>query len=373
MFFNVLLSFVAVRLFSIEWWGGIVPYLIIFQLGSFFISWGSQTYLQREFSKDIKKIETIWLDSLISRIPLFVISCLVILILNIPFYYKACIIAWLLLNYGYRSYESLILFRRKFIFSLWLNLIIAIFFISIVIIYKNLLNTSHIIGLYVIFEFVKLVSCIFYFRSDFKNKILFRYSFSTFLICFPFFIQGLIGLLQSRIDTYYVAFSLSKQELAKYHILINLLLLVKAMIDMCLRPFLKNIYRMNIHSLKKISRQFTFWGIFGSIGIVAILYLILTYMYGLKVETYILFMSYLYIIPMYYYATIIYIYYKYNKENIILLFGTLILLVTLILDIILISRFGIFGALTTAVIREWLVLFLYSAFVDKITIMPKDS
>ncbi|MDB5272848.1 MAG: hypothetical protein JWO58_1215 [Chitinophagaceae bacterium] len=373
MSFNVLLSLVVVKLFSVGWWGELVPYLIIFQLASFFVSWGSPIYLPGAFAKDTKAVEQTWLDNVVARIPLLFLVALVVICLDIPSSFKWSMMAWVILNYGYRSYESLILYQQKFKFSLLLNVVVAACFIALVIINKDTLSVAYLMTLYVLAEAVKLVACVIYFYRKITNRLYVKNTFFTLLLAFPFFLQGLAGLLQSRIDTYYVAFALNKEELAKYHILISFLLLVKSIINMFLKPFLKNIYRMSIQSLKKIAVVFLLVGVFSSVLIIAVLYALLTYLYQFEIDAYMLLLSYLYIIPMYYYATIVYIYYKYDKEKMILWFGVVMVCFNLLLDIVLVSRYGISGALTTAVIQEWVMMLLCSYFIPKVIPLEKTK
>lgn len=364
--FNVLFSSIAVKLFSLAWWSQLVPYLIIFQIGSFLISWGNQLYLSRTLAQNPHKIEKIWFSTLLARFPLWVIFSSMLLFFDLPLANMLIMIIWLLFNHVFRSYDALILFKRAFKFSLLLSLITSILFIGSFLFLRHTITLPQVLTLYAGIELLKLTSCYLFFHRNIRWERTFRYDLGILIVAFPFFLQGLAGLLQSRIDTYYVALTLSKEELAHYQIIISFLLLVKGVIDMFLRPFLKNIYRMNIESLQKISTTLLRYGIFISVPIIGIFYFIMHVIYGFQTNSYLLVLSYLYIIPMYYYSTKIYIYYKYQQETRIIRFGVIMILFSLLSDILLVNRFGIQGALTTAVLQEWMMLFLCSWFEKQV-------
>ena len=113
---SFIISFLVVKLKNVELWGELVYYIIIINLASHILGWGQNEYLLRDFSLNPSKIAKIWQNSLINRLPLFIIVFILISFLNFSLERKLIICLWLISLFFYKSYEPLVLYKKNFSF-----------------------------------------------------------------------------------------------------------------------------------------------------------------------------------------------------------------------------------------------------------------
>ena len=304
----------------------------------------------REFSLDNSNVAIIWFENLKARLPLLLIIILIILILQISSEIKLLLILWQLIIFINRSFEVLILFFKKMKFFLLVEIMLSFVSISLIIISNKNLTVQLLLSVFATIELIRLTVCYIYFR----NILHFNFSASINLKLlsagFIFFLLSTIGMLQSRLDLYFVALFLTKKELAVNQSLINYIILIQAATGFIIQPYLKEIYRMNRWTLAKFSFRFTLFGFIISIPITYVLTLVLEKIYGINIIWHIALLSFFYIIPIFYYTIRIYILYKIKKEFLILLAGISVLVLSTPVNYLLIPLYKINGALIAGVI-----------------------
>lgn len=363
---NSLISFLVIKFSSFSVWGELVSYLIIFNLGAQFIIWGNKQYLLREFSLDNSKLAENWFENLKARLPLLLIVVLIILLLQIPSDIKFLLIFWQLIIFFNRSFEVLILYFKKMKFFLLLEIMLSLISISIIILSNKSITVQLLLFVFVIIELIRLIVFSIYFRKKLQFHFSISIDLKILLAGFIFFLLGTIGMLQSRLDLYFVALLLHNNELAVYQILINYILLIQAATGFIIQPYLKEIYRMNRRTLAKFSFRFTLFGFIISIPITFALALVLKRIYGINISWQMALLSFLYIIPIFYYTIRVYILYKIKKESLILFAGISVLIVSIPLNYFLISIYKINGALISGVMGELLSLLFYYFFEKRV-------
>jgi len=212
-----------------------------------------------------------------------------------------------------------------------------------------------------------------FFRNILKFNFTASIKFKMLSAGLIFFLLGTIGMLQSRLDLYFVALLLHKNELAVYQILINYILLIQAATGFIIQPYLKEIYRMNHRTLSKFSFRFTLFGSIIVIPITFALELVLEKIYGIKISRQIVILSYLYIVPIFYYTIRVYILYKIKKESLILITGISVLIISIPLNYFMIFTYKINGALIAGVIGELLSLSFYYFFEKRVGLINRSK
>ncbi|MFA5803951.1 MAG: polysaccharide biosynthesis C-terminal domain-containing protein [Melioribacteraceae bacterium] len=170
-----------------------------------------------------------------------------------------------------------------------------------------------------------------------------------------------------------MALLLPKNDLAVYQILINYILLIHAATGFIIQPYLKEIYRMNSRTLSKFSFRFTLFGFIVSVPITIALALVLEKIYGINISWQMALLSFLYIVPIFYYTIRVYILYKIKKESLILFTGISVLVVSIPLNYFLISIHKINGALIAGVIGELLSLSFYYFFEKRVGLISSTK
>jgi O-antigen/teichoic acid export membrane protein len=352
-------------------WGEFVKYLLVFNLGAQLIGWGSKQYLIREFAADSSNAGSCWFTNLKARFPLLVFFIIPVLLLNIEPGIKTALILWQLAAFFSRSFEPLIIYFKKIKFFLALELTLSLLFLALIFINRQKIDALFLLNVFVIIEILRMIASGIYFKSSLQFKFTFSIEVKALSAGSIFFILGTLGMLQSRLDLYFAALLLSKNEIAVYQVLINFILLAQAATGFIIQPFLKEIYRMNQRTLTRFSNKFTLYGILFTIPMMAVINFVLSKFYKIELSREMFILSYFYIIPIFYYTIRVYLLYKIKKESLILFAGITVLVLSVPVNYYLITMFRINGALTAGVIGEMLSLLFYFMIEKKIGLVDR--
>ncbi|MCX7852199.1 MAG: hypothetical protein N2383_05395, partial [Caldilineales bacterium] len=107
------------------------------------------------------------------------------------------------------------------------------------------------------------------------------------------------------------------------------------------------------------SQQMFLFAISIVLPVLLVIDLILRFLYKIDLSYEFLILGGLYVLPLYYYISIIYELYKNNLQKIVLFVNLSGIVAKLILNLILLPRIGSIGALLSSAIVVWLVLVFY--------------
>lgn len=353
------ISFLVVKLKNVELWGELVYYIIIINLASHILGWGQNEYLLRDFSLNPSKIAKIWQNSLINRLPLFIIIFLLISFLNFSLERKLIICLWLITLFFYKFYEPLVLYKKNFSFVLKLETFIFIIFVTLLFLLRERLDLTFLLLIFASTSLIKTAAASYYFHRDVYVGFSGRLDPTYLKVSFPFFIPSFIGLIQTRTDLYCVAYFLSNKEVGKYQILINLLFYLQSVASLIIKPFLKNIYRLPDRTLYKLAFSLFRGGVIIAVPAMVLIYFILFFYYRFEFSINFYILGYFFVIPFYLYLVKIYHLFKHDKQNSVVVIAIIATGLNLILNLILIQKLGIQGALLASTITQWMILILY--------------
>ena len=363
---NSITSVLVIKFTSFSVWGVIVSYLIISNLAAQLAAWGSKQQLIREFSLEPSKIGVLWNANLQSRFPLLLLVSIIILLLNFPGEIRGLLVLLQFLLFFSRSYEVMIVYLKKMGFFLICETILAILFVGAILLKHQSLSASLILFLFICTEFFRLAVAAIYFRKSVHFYFPIRLDYKILRDGLIFYCLGTLGMLQTRLDLYFVAILLTKDELAVYQVLLNFIILTQAATGYIIQPFLKEIYRMNRNLLSRFSQKFTLYGLIIAIPATLSIGLIMEKIYGISISTTVLVLSFCYIVPIFYYTIRVYILLKIKKEALVLFTGISVLILSLPLNYYLISIFRFTGALSAGVAGEFLSLLFYYYFERRV-------
>jgi hypothetical protein len=146
-------------------------------------------------------------------------------------------------------------------------------------------------------ELVKSIVVFIYFKAKWLPVFFKNFDWNYFEVTFPFFILYFSGMLASKIDLVFVTHFFSKEEIARYQVLINFLLILQSLPVMILLPFVKNIYRVKAEVVKKISLRLFVSGIFISCIAVLLIKLVIQFLYGFTYDVQVFFFAWLIVLP----------------------------------------------------------------------------
>jgi O-antigen/teichoic acid export membrane protein len=193
-----------------------------------------------------------------------------------------------------------------------------------------------------------------------------EFDFSILIHALPFFLLGLSGMLQSKMDLYSVAYFLSDKEVGSYQVIINLFIYIQTFSYVILIPFVKNVYRLPLEKVRKISKMLFIIGIVITVPASVLIYLILTILYKINISIFFLIWGVLFALPIFYYLPKIYTLFKNEFQNKVVLINIYGLISNLLLNIILILNFGMIGAIAASATAQIIMLFCYILYEKKL-------
>ena len=356
--FNLLLSYITIDIYNESLWGDYVQMLLIIQLTSQFLSWGSGDFILRSFSQRPNKIVETWQKACTTRSVLLIPIILILTFTDFHFEEKLFLIAWAILDFIYGLFGALIIYYRKYKIGSIIELTGHIILI-LGILTSNNLDIQAFIQIILISLIVKLGIQLFNFRKIVFKRIYYQIDWKFLKLSFPFYIFGIISLLQSRVDHYLVAIYLPSSTLGQFHILMRWASLSHLGLTFILLPYIQNIYRLQQNAINKLILKLFLAGILVSILQVFIINFILAEFYQISFDYRIYTCLLVYLIPFYGYYLKIYEFFKKDKQVEMIIITLLTGLVNAVLSIFLVPRLTILGAILASAFAQLFLLFCY--------------
>ncbi|MDW8269462.1 MAG: hypothetical protein RMN24_09880 [Anaerolineae bacterium] len=364
---NVLVSWLVVRLGSLALWGSFVQVMLWVQLGAMVAGWGNKEFLLRAFSRQPDAFAGLWQRALATRSLLLAPIALVlvfILALSRPTdaATTAVAVGWLLGLFLYQSCDVLVVYRRAFGWATAVEAATTVGMAVFVLIRRDRLTVFELTLSFALATLLKAAAMLFRFRRDLRSDVMSagpRWWPAYWREALVFFLLGFGGMLHSRIDLYSVGALLPPREVGIYQVYTNFLLYLQSLAAFILMPFLPSLFRAGTTTLRKISQQMFLFAISIVLPVLLVIDLILRFLYKIDLSYEFLILGGLYVLPLYYYISIIYEIYKNNLQKIVLFVNLLGIVTKLILNLILLPRIGSIGALLSSAIVAWLALVFY--------------
>lgn len=356
---NISISLLVIRFASVNLWGKFVYILILVNLTNHILMWGNKDYLLKEFSQSPGCVAEKWQGCLKSRSILLPLFIPILFLFDFPSAAKILIFLWVFFSLLYNSFSVVIIYRQKFTFSVLMEISVLALLIAAVIVLRDRLNIDLLIILFAASILLKSLILISYFRLYLFSRYSAKFDFQILIAALPFFMLGLSGMLQSKIDLYSVAYFLGEKEVGSYQVIINLFIYVQTFSYVILIPFVKNIYRLPLEKVQKISRRLFAAGIGIAVPALVLIYFVLTLLYQIQISIAFLFWGGVFILPIFLYLPKIYTLFKNEYQNKVVLINLFGILANLILNIILIINFGMIGAIAASASAQFIMVIAY--------------
>lgn len=365
--FSLLVSWLVIRRESVALWGELVAVMIVTQLAAHIIHWGHKEYLLRAFSLNPTTIVSGWQTALSTRLLLFIPYLPILFLFNWSGGRIAAAFLWTLFLVLSQSVEVLVVYRRAFGVALLVEVGHYLLLLAGMALWPEPLTVDILIGLFTLAAAAKMAGLWWFFRGVVLRGWA-RPHFPYFAHAFTFFLIGFSGTLNSRIDLYSVSYFLTPGEVGQYQILINLLLYVQALSNFILLPFAKGLYRLTLTAILKVALRLLAVGVLITPVALFAISLILRVLYGISLPWLYWLMGAAYVLPIYFYAPVVYALFKADKQKIVIqasLFGALL---NVLLNLWLIPNLGMLGALIATTLIQWFNLPIYLLAVRQNTL-----
>jgi O-antigen/teichoic acid export membrane protein len=355
-----LVSFLVIRLASLDLWGEFVRALIVAQLAAHLAGWGNKDFLLREFSRHPGRLAEAWQRNLVTRLALLA-ALPVLLALGQPLgralWLTLCSLG-LLLD---QAYDVVVLYRRAFGFALVVEAAGVALLAAPVIWLRGSLTADGLLAAFALSNLGKALLLAWRFRPLVTPGWVGAADLGQLRAALPFFLLGFSGLLQSRADLYTVSALLDERALGQYQVFSNLMLYGQALAGFILLPFAKSLYRLS----SKASRRVALWLGLAGLAVLALFlpaaHTALTRVYGLNLPPVMLALGALMIWPIFFYLPIIYALFKAERPGLVIAINLLGVAVSVAVNLALLRRFGLAGAAAGAAAAQWAMGLAYLA------------
>ena len=357
--FNLVLSWVVIRYYHQDWWGIIVGLQLIQYFATNMADWGNKPFLLREFSRKPYQLYDLWRTSLITRSMLLAIILSVIFAFDYSFVVLLNLVLWILFRSVQQSFESVIIYQKRFFLIIWIELVSMLLLSGCLIIYQHILSFEYILWMISAIYFLKACTIIFiYYTEIFRHVKKWKPDISILKQSLPFMLLGLVALLQAKSDLLCIIFYLDKDQVASYQILMSFILLLLTLPSMIFTPFIKNIYRINDTAFRALHTKSILAGIVLTTAGLPAVYIVLEYFYKLHFDFLTYVFSYVYVLSTFFYFLYIYVLYKGEKQQMVMWGSFAAVVLNVAGCLLLIPMMGISGAMLANCISQifsWII------------------
>ena len=358
---NLVISYLVIRNASEGLWGNFVIHLVVVTLSTHLLSWGNKEYLLRAFSAEPEDVSVLWQRSLATRAPALLLPLALLLVLGYRGELLCWLGLWIVLALAYQSLDVVVLYQRRFRLAIAAELAALAVTTSILVVLADHLSERTLVMAFVTGLAVKTGITVL----GMSRRLFSRWSpvFDSrhLVVAAPFFLIGLSGMLQSRVDLYAVALFLSRADIGRYQVTISLFIAFQGVAAFVLMPFVKNLYRSDDEISHAVSRKLMAAGVVMAVVAVPLAMLVLDRLYGFDLQWPIFVAGALTVPPIFAYLPLIYLLYKHGREKHVMVVNFAGAAVNLALTLCLLPSLGMLGALVAAAGAQWLMMFWYFA------------
>lgn len=353
---TLVLSVFIFKYYSKELWGEFAAYFVYINILTVIISWGNKEFLIREFSKTPNKIIENFYLAFNSRLLLLAlaITCIPFVF---PIRYFWFFAIWIVSVFVSQSLEVFWIYKRDYIKSILIE--ILSFGLLLTLLFYTQINNSKLIEYYAYYQLTRSILYMIAYASVFR-KIHFGINKNYLVSAVSFFLLALVGFLQSRMDFVIITFFETDQNIAIYQIITAFFILIHALGTFLIFPFMKNIYRLEKHSINTFQRFISFISPF-MVGLcLIVLFLIMRYVYHINLDYQYYLLGFLITFPPYLYTVKILVLYKENRQGFVMKTGIIGIAINGIISIVLLYLgYGLKGALLAAAIAHIFTAYQY--------------
>lgn len=362
---SLVISYIVVHNYGSNLWGTFIQQLLWLNIAAHIAAFGSKEYLLRKFANNPSEYSEYWQQSFNARFNFLFLFTLLILLLKLNTETCISLIIWLLCRFIYQSYDPLIAWHRKFSVNIVCELVGGIFIVSMIFLSQKQLSSLFLMHLFSLAEIIKFVIVAIYFRSEVTPIPKLTFDITHLKGSAFFFLIGFAGLLHSRTDQLVATKYLLPSSLAFYQILMSMLLVFQSVAYFVVQPFLKNLLRFQIDSIKLLAiKLFIFGSLICPFFLIGAEY-ILTHFYSFTFTPILLIAGYFFVLPLFYYMPFIYFLYKCHDEKRVLFVNLTIVLLNLICLPFIFPTYGIEGALTFNGVLQIIQAFIFRKLAVK--------
>lgn len=358
---GALLSLLVVRLASVEVWGRFVAWAVPVQLAVHVAAWGNKEHLLREIARSPGRLRERWRTSLVTRFtaatPVVVLAAATATAAGAPADLLAILALWWLGQTLAQSFEVLVVYRRAFATAVTIEAAAFAPPLATVATAAGRLEVELLVAAFAAGAVLRTsLYAVAFRRAAGLPRVAARPEPRLLAAALPFFLLSFSGMLMSRTDLYCVVALLDRAAVGAYQVLTTFLLALQGVAALVVTPWVKGLYRLPSRALWRTAGRLSVLGAAVTLPGVAVLAPVLEHLYRLDIPSAVLAAGALSVLPAFPSVALIYLAFRGGRQAAVVWVNLLGAGVNLALNLALLPRLGLLGAVTATAAAQWTML-----------------
>lgn len=336
-------------------WGAFVGTQIVVGLTVHILSWGNKDWLLRRVSTEPAEMGRLWQRALWARARFLPVAALVVFFLGHDRATAGWIVVWIVAAFVAQSIDAPVLITRRFKTAIVVEMA-AFATVVMLLLAPSDVGVSTVIRAWAVGVLVRAVLLLIVLLNKLGPDCRFKAEPGYLIAAAPFFLLGLSGMLQSKMDLYMATLFLDDAAVGRYQVIINSFIMLQAGAAFLVVPFAKTLYRASEAVTAAFERSVWLLGI----GITALgtgaawLLLNRVYHFGLGPSWFVL--GAMLVLPVFGFAPRVYRLFGTGRERAVVVISLVGAGVNLVVSVMLLKTLGAIGALMGSVVSHWVTL-----------------
>lgn len=338
-------------------WGAFVGTQIVVGLVVHVLSWGNKDWLLRRAAEEPASMGRQWQRALWARARFLPAALVIVFFLGHGPGTTLWVGLWVLGAFLAQSCDAPVLISRRFKMAIAVE-VASFSAVIALLVQPAALGEAEVIRAWAVGALVRAVLLLAVLVNRLGPGIDFRVEPEYLRAAAPFFLLGLSGMLQSKMDLYMANLFLGDAEIGRYQVIVNTFIMLQAGGAFLVVPFAKTLYRTSDKVAAAFARSVMLIGVVVTAVGVAASWVLLNrvYQFGLGPKWFVL--GALLVIPVFGYATRVYRVYRAGRERAVVIISFVGAAVNLVVSVALLQILGAIGALIGSVVSQWVTLIM---------------
>ena len=338
-------------------WGAFVGTQIVVGLMVHALSWGNKDWLLRRAAEEPAAMGRLWYGALWARARFLPAALLIVLFLGHDAVTSLWVVLWILAAFLAQSFDAPILITRRFKTAIAIEMTVIVA-VVVLLMQPADLGVSMVIRAWAVGAVVRALLLLLALVKKLGHGFALEVEPRYFAAAAPFFLLGLSGMLQSKMDLYMANLVLDDAEVGRYQVIVNTFIMLQAGGGFLVVPFAKTLYRAGEAAVRGFARLVFGLGIVLTVFGVAAAWVLLNLVYAFGLERQWFVLGGLLVLPVFVYLPRMYQLFRAGRERAVVIINLAGAVVNLVVSLILLQTLGAIGALIGSVVAQWLTLIL---------------
>jgi O-antigen/teichoic acid export membrane protein len=336
-------------------WGAFVGTQIVVGLTVHVLSWGNKDWLLRRASGAPAELGHSWQRALWARARFLPVAALIVIFLGHDRETIAWVLVWIGAAFVAQSMDAPILIARRFKTAIAVEMMAFATVIMLLVVPSDV-GVSAVIRAWAVGALVRAVLLLVALLNKLGPCCRLEAEPGYLISAAPFFLLGLSGMLQSKMDLYMATLILDDGAVGRYQVIINTFIMLQAGAAFLVMPFAKTLYRVNDIVAAAFARSVWLLGL----GITAVgtggAWLLLNRVYHFDLGWSWFVLGAMLVVPIFGYAPRVYRLFGAGRERAVVIISLVGAGINFVISLVLLQIVGALGALIGSVVAHWVTL-----------------